>query len=153
MNATNETIAETKRQLLAAGYITEFNKATGDAFRKYIRRKDKFGDRIKIVEDLGKLETKMRRRDELETKFRSLPRLGRRPQRTVPEIGSVSASASASASDSQEVEEPQFFTGLSSSSSGMGKMVKKGKGKVKRDENFFANLLKMLVGKDRNVEH
>ncbi len=148
-----ENIAETKRQLQAIGYITEFNKSTGEAFRKYIRRSDKLLPRLTILERKDTLEKKMRRREELEEKLRSLPRLGRRPQRTVPEI---SASASASASDSQEVEEPQFFTGLSSSSSGMGrmgKMVKKGKGKVKRDENFFANLLKMLVGKDRNVEH
>jgi len=148
-----ENIADTKRQLLASGYITEFNKSTGEAFRRYIRRSDKLLPRLTILEKKDTLEKKMRRRNELEEKLRSLPRLGRRPQRTVPEI---SASASASASDSQEVEEPQFFTGLSSSSSGMGKMgkmVKKGKGKVKRDENFFANLLKMLVGKDRNVEH
>lgn len=126
----NANIAATKAQLQSAGLFT-FSKATGDAFKKYLRRKDILGPRIAILEDIEKLERKIQRREQLEAKANREPIP--RPRRG-PEIGDVSASASSS----QDVEEPQFFTGLSSGSG------KKGKGKVKRDENFFMNLLKNM---------
>jgi hypothetical protein len=98
--------------------------ASGEGLKKYIKRV-MLGGAFPFIEIRDRVEEKNRRREELEAKAR---RVVRRPQIVVDESASASAS-------------------------GMGKMGKMGKGKMKRDENFFANLLKMLVGKDRNVEH
>jgi hypothetical protein len=153
----DQNLEATKAQLKANGLYL-FGKATGSALKTYIKANflDK-GKRFTTLQNIDKLEKRKKRLDELEAKARGqrtvrrtkrifvdedgvpivdesgapMERFARRPER-----GDVSASASAS-----------------SSSSGMGKMGKMGKGKMKRDENFFANLLKMLVGKDRNVEH
>lgn len=130
----DQNLEATKAQLKANGLYL-FGKATGSALKTYIKANflDK-GKRFTTLQNIDKLEKRKKRLDELEAKARGQKTVRRPKIVLVDEDGVPLESASAS-------------------SSGMGKMVKKGKGKVKRDENFFANLLKMLVGKDRNVEH